>query len=122
MIIGHGIDLIEIKRVSAIYQKFNNTFINKYFALDKIDTITPKILSNNFAIKEAFSKSLGLGFRAPCYPKNISIQRDKMGKPEIYPKNELNEYMKEKFGNFLIHVSLSDTNKHSIASVIIEKT
>lgn len=45
-----------------------------------------------------------------------------MGKPEIFPKNKLNEYMKEKFGNFLIHVSLSDTNKYSIASVIIEKT
>ena len=97
-------------------------FINKYFALDKIDTITPKILSNNFAIKEAFSKSLGLGFRAPCFPKDISVQRDKMGKPEIFPKNKLKEYMKEKFGNFLIHVSLSDTNKYSIASVIIEKT
>ena len=43
MIIGHGIDLIEIKRVSAIYQKFNNVLINKYFGLDKIDTIATKI-------------------------------------------------------------------------------
>ena len=75
-----------------------------------------------FAIKEAFSKSLGLGFRTPCFPKDISVQRDKMGKPEIFPKNELYKYMKEKFGNFLIHVSLSDTKKYSIASVIIEKT
>jgi len=122
MIIGHGIDLIEINRVSFIYQKFSNTFVNKYFVLDKFDKITPKLLSNNFAIKEAFSKSLGLGFRYPCFPKDISVQRDKMGKPEIFPKNELKEYMKEKFGNFLIHVSLSDTEKYSIASVIIEKT
>tara|TARA_B100000401_G_scaffold398830_1_gene309668 strand:- start:142 stop:510 length:369 start_codon:yes stop_codon:yes gene_type:complete len=121
MIIGHGIDLIEINRVSTIYQKFNHTFVDKYFALDKIDEITPKLLSNNFAIKEAFSKSLGLGFRTPCFPKDISVQRDKMGKPEIFPKNELYKYMKEKFGNFLIHVSLSDTKKYSIASVIIEK-
>ena len=89
MIIGHGIDLIEINRVSTIYQKFNHTFVDKYFALDKIDEITPKLLSNNFAIKEAFSKSLGLGFRTPCFPKDISVQRDKMGKPEIFPKNEL---------------------------------
>jgi holo-[acyl-carrier protein] synthase len=122
MIIGHGIDLIEINRVSTIYQKFDNIFVDKYFALDKIDKITPKVLSNNFAIKEAFSKSLGLGFRRPCFPKDISVQRDKMGKPEIFPKNELKEYMKEKFGNFFIHVSLSDTKKYSIASVIIEKT
>ena len=122
MIIGQGIDLIEIKRVFKIYQKFDNTFVDKYFALDKIDKITPKLLSNNFAIKEAFSKSLGLGFRAPCFPKDISIQRDNIGKPEIFPKNELYRYMKEKFGNFIIHVSLSDTKKYSIASVIIEKT
>ena len=54
--------------------------------------------------------------------RSLSIQRDKMGKPEIFPKNELYKYMKEKFGNFLIHVSLSDTKKYSIASVIIEKT
>ena len=50
MIIGHGIDLIEINRVSTIYQKFNHTFVDKYFALDNIDEITPKLLSNNFAI------------------------------------------------------------------------
>ena len=122
MIIGHGVVLIEINRVSFIYQKFDKTFVNKYFALDKIDKITPKLLSNNFAIKEAFSKSLGLGFRSPCFPKDISVQRDKMGKPIIFPKNKLREYMKEKFGKFLIHVSLSDTKEYSIASVIIEKT
>ena len=107
---------------NTIQTKLTSFFVNKYFALDKINKITPKLLSNNFAIKEAFSKSLGLGFRTPCFPKDISVQRDKMGKPEIFPKNELYEYMKEKFGNFLIHVSLSDTKKYSIASVIIEKT
>ena len=49
---------------------------------------------------------------------------DKENKPyiQVKYKNELKEYMKEKFGNFLIHVSLSDTKKYSIASVIIEKT
>ena len=121
MIIGHGIDLIEINRVSTLYKKFNHTFVYKYFALDKIDKITPKLLSNNFAIKEAFSKSLGLGFRAPCFPKDISVQRDKMGKPKVVPKNKLKKYLIEKFGNFSIHVSLSDIKEYSIASVIIEK-
>jgi len=44
MIIGHGIDLIEINRVSFIYQKFSNTFVNKYFVLDKFDKITHKVI------------------------------------------------------------------------------
>ena len=59
MIIGHGIDLIEIDRVSTIYQKFNHTFVYKCFALDKIDKITPKLLSNNFAIKRHFQNLWG---------------------------------------------------------------
>mgnify|MGYP000311699448 CR=1 FL=1 len=75
MIIGHGIDLIEINRVSNIYQKFDNAFVDKYFALDMIDKITPKLLSNNFAIKEAFSKSLGppgfTGGHKTCHQKGL---------------------------------------------------
>ena len=115
------------KTLISKINKYELTIINfdaneKTKSIKSVSTILNKLLSNNFAIKEAFSKSLGLGFRAPCFPKDISVQRDTMGKPEIFPKNELNKYMKEKFGNFHIHVSLSDTKKYSIASVIIEKT
>ena len=87
MTLGNGIDFIEIDRVRSIHNKFKKNFINKYFQNDEI-----KILSrgsaNNFAIKEAFSKSLGLGFRT-CYPNNISVSRDNLGKPFITPRLEL---------------------------------
>ena len=72
-------------------------------------------------IKEAFSKSLGLGFRKPCYPNNIAVSRNHLGKPIIIPQKDLEKYLLENYGDFVIHVSLSDTNKYSIASVIIEK-
>ena len=122
MIIGHGIDLVEIKRVVLIYNKFKDSFINKYFKNDTIENIEPKTLANNFAIKEAFSKSLGLGFRYPCYPNSIAVSRNNLGKPVIRPEFKLQKYIIEKYGNFAIHVSLTDTKKQSIASVIIEKT
>ena len=121
MIVGNGIDLIEIERVNSIYKKFQNSFVRKYFINDKIENIEARVLANNFAIKEAFSKSLGLGFRNPCYPNNISVNRDNLGKPFISPKSELKKYLIEKYGNFVIHVSLSDTKKYSIASVILEQ-
>jgi holo-[acyl-carrier protein] synthase len=121
MIVGNGIDLIEIERVNSIYKKFQNSFVRKYFINDKIETLEARVLANNFAIKEAFSKSLGLGFRNPCYPNNISVDRDNLGKPFISPKSELKKYLIEKYGNFVIHVSLSDTKKYSIASVILEQ-
>ncbi len=122
MIIGHGIDLIEIERITSIYNQFNNNFVQKYFKDDLIDNIEPRILANNFAVKEAFSKSLGIGFRNPCYPNNISVSRNELGGPKIQPKNGLQKYMQEKYGKYVIHVTLTDTKKHSIASVIIEKS
>ena len=122
MIIGHGIDLIEIDRVASIYSKFKNSFVYKYFKDDLIESIEPRVLANNFAIKEAFSKSIGLGFRDPCYPNNIAVSRNKLGKPEIKLNYNLQKYLIENFGDFVIHVTLTDTKKHSIASVIIEKS
>ena len=122
MIVGNGIDFIEIERVRSVYKKFQDNFIKKFFIHDKIDSLGPRVLANNFAIKEAFSKSLGLGFRDPCYPNSISVNRDDLGKPFIIPKSKLKKYLIEKYGNFVIHVSLSDTKKYSIASVILEQT
>ena len=122
MIIGHGIDLVEIDRVNNIYAKYKKNFISKYFLNDQFKSINKKLLANNFAIKEAFSKSIGMGFRSPCYPNNIVISRNELGKPVISLKNKLESYLNDTFGKYVIHVSLTDTKLYSIASVIIEQS
>ena len=122
MIIGHGIDLVEIDRVNNIYAKYKKNFISKYFLNDQFKTINKNLLANNFAIKEAFSKSIGMGFRSPCYPNNIVVSRNNLGKPVISLKNKLESYLNDTFGKYVIHVSLTDTKLYSIASVIIEQS
>ena len=122
MIIGHGIDLVEIDRVNNIYAKYKNNFISKYFLNDQFNSINKNLLANNFAIKEAFSKSIGMGFRSPCYPNNIVVSRNELGKPVISLKNKLESYLNDTFGKYVIHVSLTDTKLYSIASVIIEQS
>ena len=122
MIIGHGIDLVEIDRVNNIYAKYKKNFISKYFLNDQFKTINTNLLANNFAIKEAFSKSIGIGFRSPCYPNNIVVSRNELGKPVISLKNKLESYLNDTFGKYVIHVSLTDTKLYSIASVIIEQS
>ena len=122
MIIGHGIDLVEIDRVNNIYAKYKKNFISKYFLNDQFKTINTNLLANNFAIKEAFSKSIGMGFRSPCYPNNIVVSRNELGKPMISLKNKLESYLNDTFGKYVIHVSLTDTKLYSIASVIIEQS
>ena len=122
MIIGHGIDLVEIDRVNNIYAKYKKIFISKYFLNDQFKSINKNLLANNFAIKEAFSKSIGMGFRSPCYPNNIVVSRNELGKPVISLKNKLESYFNNTFGKYVIHVSLTDTKLYSIASVIIEQS
>ena len=122
MIIGHGIDLVEIDRVNNIYAKYKKNFISKYFLNDQFKSINKNLLANNFAIKEAFSKSIGMGFRSPCYPNNIVVSRNELGKPVISLKNKLESYLDDTFGKYVIHVSLTDTKLYSIASVIIEQS
>ena len=122
MIIGHGIDLVEIDRVNNIYAKYKKNFISKYFLNDQFKSINKNLLANNFAIKEAFSKSIGMGFRSPCYPNNIVVSRNEFGKPVISLKNKLESYFNNTFGKYVIHVSLTDTKLYSIASVIIEQS
>ena len=122
MIIGHGIDLVEIDRVNNIYAKYKKIFISKYFLNDQFKSINKNLLANNFAIKEAFSKSIGMGFRSPCYPNNIVVSRNELGKPVISLKNKLESYLNDTFGKYVIHVSLTDTKLYSIASVIIEQS
>tara|TARA_B100000963_G_scaffold26144_1_gene19577 strand:- start:104 stop:472 length:369 start_codon:yes stop_codon:yes gene_type:complete len=121
MIIGHGIDLVEIDRVNNIYSKYKKSFISKYFLNDQFKIINKNLLANNFAIKEAFSKSIGMGFRSPCYPNNIVVSRNNLGKPVISLKNKLESYLNDTYGKYVIHVSLTDTKLYSIASVIIEQ-
>ena len=122
MIIGHGIDLVEIDRVNNIYAKYKKNFISKYFLNDQFKSINKNLLANNFAIKEAFSKSIGMGFRSPCYPNNIVVSRNELGKPVISLKNKLESYLNDTFGKYVIHVSLTDTKLYSIASVLIEQS
>ena len=122
MIIGHGIDLVEIDRVNNIYAKYKKNFISKYFLNDQFKSINKNLLANNFAIKEAFSKSIGMGFRSPCYPNNIVVSRNELGKPVISLKTKLESYLNDTFGKYVIHVSLTDTKLYSIASVIIEQS
>ena len=122
MIIGHGIDLVEIDRVNNIYAKYKKNFISKYFLNDQFKSINKILLENNFAIKEDFSKSIGMGFRSPCYPNNIVVSRNELGKPVISLKNKLESYLNDTFGKYVIHVSLTDTKLYSIASVIIEQS
>jgi len=123
-IIGNGVDIIENIRIQRLLK--NSKFINRIYSSDEIQAsrkVKNKVnfFAKRFAAKEAFVKSLGIGFRNGLNFKDISVKNNRLGKPQIYLSKNIKSYLKKKFKftKLDIFLSLSDEKKHSIAFVII---
>ena len=79
--------------------------------------------AKRFAAKEAFVKSIGIGFRKGINFKDISVKKNKLGKPTISYNNKVKKILNKKFKSkkFSVYISLSDEKYYSIAYVIINK-
>ena len=118
MILGIGTDLVHKDRIEAIYNKYDKRFTDK--VLSKIEKKEFKKLKENakvnflcssFSAKEALVKALGTGFRGIC-PPDISIEKDKLGKPSI--KSTRLETIKH-------HLSITNTDSYTLSFVVLEK-
>lgn len=119
MIVGTGIDIIEIYRIKKAVQ--NKTFLNKIFTKEELKLFNGKnfsYLGGNFASKEAVSKVLGTGFRK-FKPIDIEILRDCKGKPYIKLYNEAFTISNLICAN-KIHLTISHCNNYAVAYAIAE--
>ena len=125
-ILGVGVDIIDNLRIEKSLKK--QTFIKRIYTINEIVTsakIKNKVAyyAKRFAAKEAFSKSIGTGFRDDFNFKDISIINDKKGKPTFILSEKLKKLIKKKFNvaSFNLFLSISDEKKYSIAYVILQK-
>lgn len=125
-ILGIGVDIVEKNRIKKSLT--NKLFIKRIFtdseillAKNKKDKIS--FYSNRFAAKEAFSKSIGTGFRENLNFSDLSIKNDKLGKPIFVITDKIKILIKKKFKitKFDFLLSISDEKKYSIAYVLFQK-
>jgi holo-[acyl-carrier protein] synthase len=126
IILGIGVDIIENSRIKISMK--NSLFIERIFT--PIEIRASKKIKNNvtyfakrFAAKEAFSKSIGTGFRENLNFKDISIINDKMGKPTFILNEKIKKIIKKRFktSSYNFFLSIADEKKYSIAYVILQK-
>lgn len=115
MIVGVGIDIIEVERVKRIAEK-NTRFLRKVFIQEEIEYSLEKKnkyqhLAARFAAKEAFFKALG---RRISWT-DIGLVNLPSGKPQLEIKS------KEKFPFDKAQVSISHLKDYAVAVVILEK-
>ena len=126
MIIRNGIDIIDIRRIRKIIDKYNFRFKQRCFSSGEINKSESRAKSvesyaKRYAAKEACSKALGTGLARGVFWKDIEIQNDKYGKPEIILHNNAMKFLKKINPNneFSLEVSLSDELNYAIANVTI---
>ena len=126
MIIGIGVDIIEIERVRQAIQN-NKNFLSKLFTEREIDyfisrNMNSEVIAGNFAAEEAVSKALGTGIRGFSF-KDIEILRNELGKPEVILHNGANLIGNKLVGNnntLRVHLSISHNNSSAIAYSVLE--
>src|SRR5579872_6543136 len=88
MILGTGIDIIEVTRIATSYEKFGERFVNRILVADEIAYCLSHrepapFLAVRFAAKEAVSKAFGTGIGAELGWQDIEIKRKETGEPFV---------------------------------------
>lgn len=124
MIVGNGIDMVDISRVAEKLQK-GSGFREKVFSRREIEHCEKSAAPNEsyaarFAAKEAFLKATGHGMLLGYDLNQIEVINDAKGKPFIKLTGKFQDFFNEQ-GWKSIHVSLSHIQTTACAFVIIEK-
>ncbi|MBX3357652.1 MAG: holo-ACP synthase [Phycisphaeraceae bacterium] len=123
-IIGHGIDVVEVSRISRLMAENGEAFLERCFTVAERDYAgasrrRDEHLAARFAAKEAVMKALGTGWTAGIAWTEIEVTRDAAGVPGIRLSGAAGAAA-ARAGVGAWHVSLSHTDTTAIASVIAE--
>lgn len=124
MIYGIGVDVVHARRIETILRRHKQRFVARLlhpreYAGLKAARKPATFLAKCFAIKEAFVKALGTGFRGVAH-EDIGALRDKLGRPHLVFSASLQRRLK-KLKVKRTHVSLSDEGELICAMVVLEQ-
>lgn len=129
-IYGIGTDIVRIARIEESLQKLGQRFAEKILGQEEYaiylqrqassEAKAIRFLATRFSAKEAFSKALGTGFRAPVSWHGVQIVNEANGKPVFQFDASTADWMHAHALN--AHVSLSDEQDYAVSFVTIEQS
>jgi holo-[acyl-carrier protein] synthase len=126
VILGIGIDIIEVSRVQDSYSRFGERFLKRILHLDEIAYClshakpAPHIAAR-FAAKEAISKAFGTGIGKNLGWQDMEIGKRPSGEPFVRLHGNGARLLAER-GAARIHVTLSHTQIYATAAAILESS
>ena len=123
MIIGIGIDIVEVARVASACIQWGDRFEKRVYTPNELEycgltDMRYQRLAARFAAKEATFKALGTGLITGMHWHDVEIITDALGKPELI----LTGGARQRADGLGVHhalVSLSHTPAYAVANVIL---
>ena len=124
MIVGTGIDIVEVARIAAAIERFGERFLGRVFTADEIRYCrskqnTMERFAARFAAKEAAFKAIGTGWSHGVTWKEIEIGREPGGRPTLTFSGKAADFA-AKLGARRVSLSISHTTDEAIAHVSLE--
>jgi len=124
MIVGIGIDIVEIRRISAALQG-TQAMEQRVFTPKEIRFCSKRKnkyqhFGGRFAAKEAALKALGTGWSQGIRGRDVEITSDDSGKPMLTLHGKAREFF-ENSGALHTWVSITHSSEHAVAVVVLEK-
>jgi holo-[acyl-carrier protein] synthase len=124
MILGIGIDIIEVERIRASHEKFGERFLKRILRPEEIaycfsHAQPAPFLAARFSAKEAVSKAFGTGIGRQLGWQDMEVRRKESGQPYVV----LHDNGQLLFGQMkarALHLSLSHTNFYASAVAVLE--
>src|SRR5439155_5671520 len=117
MIIGIGIDIIEVARIQSSYERFGERFLKRILHPNEIKyCLTHKtpapFLAARFAAKEAISKAFGTRIGAQLGWRDMEVGRKESGEPFVI-LHDAGQKLLQARGATVVLISLSHTQVHA---------
>src|SRR6266404_5791980 len=124
MILGIGIDIIEVERIQSSFEKFGERFLSRILHPNEISyclshRVPAPFVAARFAAKEAISKAFGTGIGAQLGWHDLEVRRRDSGEPYVILHGGGQKLLQDRGGRIVL-VSLSHTQQHATAVAILE--
>ena len=126
-IYGIGTDIIQVSRIEEALERSGERFAEKILGPQELAVFHERraknalrgmrYLATRFSAKEAFSKAVGLGLRAPMTWPAMQMMNEDSGKPVIVCSGALDAFMRDH--RLSAQVSISDEAEYGVAFVIV---
>ncbi len=126
MLLGIGIDIIEVARIQASHERFGERFLNRILHPNEISycmsyRVPAPFLAARFAAKEAISKAFGTGIGTQLGWHDMEVGRKESGEPFVI-LHDGGQRLLEARGAQKVLISLSHTQNYAAAVALLEGT